>query len=92
MCRRNANLTVPGMAPWAGPGLAALGLCPSQLCIQEGTLIREKFCSPYNIQVNCVLLQVVTSGPYYQLNIFFTKAGFESDRCDHSDQKCEFYF
>lgn len=28
-----------------------------------------------------------SSGTYYQLNIFFTKADFESDRCDHSDPK-----
>lgn len=35
---------------------------------------------------------MVTSGTYYELNIFFIKADFESDRCDYSDQKYDFYF
>lgn len=35
---------------------------------------------------------MVTCGIYYQLNIFYIKADSESDRCDHSDQKYDFYF
>lgn len=71
---------------WVPLGLWRCKVCSSQLC-REQALAWWRFCFRYNIQVNSVFLQMVTSGPHYQLSTAFMKAGFESGRCDHCGPK-----
>lgn len=82
---------------WQNRGWALLGLWVVNWVLASSTLDKGHYSGKgsalsYNIQANFVFLQMVTSGPHYQLNIFFIKAGFELGRCDHTDQKCDFYF